>query len=60
MFVEGTMIVSCPIVGFFFVLELNPLIIETTWPGSFPPVVEDTGETEAELGFGTEGAGLEG
>ena len=45
-FVYGTMVNGFPIVGLCLVLELAPLINETTWVGGFPPMVEDMGEPD--------------
>ena len=54
-FVDGTMNVGFPTTGVCLALEVTPLTNDTTWARGFPPVVEDTGEPEADPGFGTLG-----
>ena len=59
MFVDGTITAGCPTTVLFLVLEVSPLINGTTWERGFPLVVEDMGESEVDLGFGTEGLGMD-
>ena len=59
-FMGGTRTTDCPTVGVCLVLEVTPLTTDATSARGCPPSVEDTGEPEVDLGFGTVVIGLEG